>query len=446
MIRNTKLLFFLFGLGGQLQVVASLSFTEIFVYLAGPLLFTRELPYMKRNGIMPFWWLSMAVVANCVVAIIANHTPFQGALRGMAVVCLLPCAIVVGHWMLRKDMNGFKWLLVGGAISTVLCTFVFHKSVEVAMLARGASSSEEVSEAIMGGPVFWIGRLGAWATLFPKGWYLQCPTLLAAGLPLGMAFFSLLTSASGRSAALGALGSAVLVVLGGKRSQTIKKRICKNFWLLCLAGIATIFIFKTVYQIAASSGALGEQARTKYENQTQGDTSIKKLLLGGRMESFCGLIACIDKPIVGFGPWAQDRFGYTAEFLEKYGTYDDYMNYLRSEQYGLMMGYDAHLIPCHAYITQFWLWYGIFGLIFWLYVVFVLVRYLRQDCYAVPQWYMWLAASIPGFMWGIFFSPFSERVGVMVFVVAVLMVRAVRKGTQPLPTEMVVELQKIERR
>lgn len=446
MIKNFKYIWFLFGLGSQLQVVASLSFTEIFVYLAGPILFVRELSHMKRNGIMPFWWFSMAVLANAVLAIVVNHTEFHYALRGMAVVCLLPCAIVVGHWMLRKDMNGFKWMLIGIAISTVLCTFVFHRSVEVAMLARGSRSSEEVSEAIMGGPIFWINRLGAWATLFPKGWYMQCPTFMAAGLPLAMAAFSLLTSASGRSAALGALGSAVLVILGGKRPGTIRKRICKNFWLLCVAGIVMIFVFKAVYQTSASTGMLGEKARVKYEQQTQGDSSIKKLLLGGRMESFCGLIACIDKPIIGFGPWARDEVGYTREFLSKYGTYEDYDSYLKHEQYGFMMGFDAHLIPCHAYITEFWLWYGIAGLLFWLYIVFVLIRYLRQDCYVVPQWYMWLAAAIPGYMWGVFFSPFSDRVGSMVFVVAVLMARAVRQGCQPLPAEMLAEIQKVERK
>lgn len=444
MTHKSKFMFILFGLGSQLQVMASLSFTEIFVYLAGPILFARELPYMKRNGIMTFWWLSMAVVANCMISILINHTPFQSALRGMAVACLLPCAIVVSHWLLRKDMNGFKWMLVGIAISTVLCTFVFQRSVELAM-AR-VDAEEGASEAIMAGPIFWIQRLGVWATLYPRGWYLHCPTLLAAGLPLGMSVFSLVSSASGRSAALSLLGTAVLVVLGGKRPQTIKNRICKNFWILCLVGVATIFVFKTVYQIAASSGALGEESRIKYERQTQGDTSIKKLLLGGRMSSFCGLIACVDKPIVGFGPWARDEFGYTAEFLEKYGTYDDYMNYLRSQQYGLKMGFDAHLIPCHAYITEFWCWFGISGLVFWVYVIFVLVRYLRQDCYAVPQWYMWLAASIPGFMWGVFFSPFSARVSSMVFVVAVLIARAVRQGKQSLPPEMIIEIQSVERR
>jgi ribonucleotide monophosphatase NagD (HAD superfamily) len=55
------------------------------------------------------------------------------------------------------------------------------------------------------------------------------------------------------------------------------------------------------------------------------------------MDSFCGLIACVDRPIVGFGPWAKDNYGYTGEFLEKYGTYEDSLNYYKAME---MMGTD----------------------------------------------------------------------------------------------------------
>ena len=64
----------------------------------------------------------------------------------------------------------------------------------------------------------------------------------------------------------------------------------------------------------------------------------------------------------------------------------------------LARGKTVRMIPAHAYITEFWLWYGVFGLLFWLYVIFVLARYLWQDCWAVPQWFMWIAASIPGYL------------------------------------------------
>ena len=151
------------------------------------------------------------------------------------------------------------------------------------------------------------------------------------------------------------------------------------------------------------------------------------------MDSFCGLIACIDKPIVGFGPWAMDTNGYTREFLAKYGTNEDYSQYVKNVERNMAMGIPIGMIPVHAHVTEFWCWYGIFGLLFWVYIIFVLLRYLKQDCWVVPQWFMWLAATIPGYFWGIFFSPWANRIGGILFVVACLMARAVRMGRQELP-------------
>lgn len=443
MAKKHTLAWFLFGLGSQLQIIASLSFTELFVFIAAPFIFLREKDYMRRNGIMPFFWMSLLVVVGCVVACIANHSAPLFVLRGMAVVCLLPCAIIVGHWMFRRDMGGFKWFLIGTAISSVLCTFVFQKSVEITGLAGGVGG-EGAADAIMSGPIYWIGRLGVMLNAIPKGWYLQCPTFVAMGVPLFMAGFSMLTSASGRSAALGAIGTVAILLIGGKKREAIRSKLCNKFGLWCCVAIIGILCIHTLYRVAATQGWLGEDALKKYEQQTQGDTSIKKLLLGGRMESFCGLIACVDKPIVGFGPWAKDDGGYIGEFLSKYGTFEDYQGYIRATERQLSQGNVTHMIPVHAYITEFWCWFGIFGLLFWVYVIFVLLRYLKQDCWAVPQWFMWIAASIPGYFWSIFFSPWSDRIGGIVFVVACLMARAVRMGVQPLPDYMEEEIFKVE--
>lgn len=431
---------FLLGLGSQLQIIASLSMTEAFALAAAPVLFFSELPYMRRNGIMPLFWLSFLVVFGCVVACWANHTEIQYVLRGMATVSLLPCSIAVGHWALRKDMNGFKCFIVGVALSEVLCTFVFQRAVEATQAVGGIAGSVGAAD-IMRGPLFWVSRLGAFLLVPAKGWYLNCPLLYSVGAPLFMAGFSMLTTVSGRSAALGALGSAVLVLIGGKTQRTMK-RIGKYFFLLGLLAVGGIFAAKTGYQIAATQGWLGEKARDKYEAQTKGNKSLGALLLGGRMESFCGLIACVDKPIIGFGPWAMDEKGYVREFLMKFANEEDFEQFLQNEQWMAKSsgGWGMHLIPGHAIIVQFWLWYGIFGLLFWLYIIFILLRYLKQDCWAVPQWYFWLTAAIPGTFWNIFFSPFGDRFGSTLFFVAILLVRAVRKGRQMMPLEMCREI------
>jgi hypothetical protein len=340
-------------------------------------------------------------------------------------------------------MGGFKWMLVGVAISNVLCTFIFQKSVEVFTLAGGVSGEGAIA-AIISGPIFWITRLNALLRSIPEGWYLQCPTIFSVGAPLFMAGFSMLTTTSGRSAALGAISAAALILIGGKKRESIKRRLCNKFGFLCCCAIMGVFCLHSLYHASAINGWLGEEALKKYEAQSKGEKSIAKLLLGGRMDSFCGLIACIDKPIVGFGPWAMDENGYEAEFLLKYGTYEDVETFKRNEEWKMARGGVAGLIPCHAYITEFWLWYGIFGLLFWLYVVFVLIRYLKHDCWVVPQWFMWIAASVPGYFWGIFFSPWANRVGGIFFVVACLMARAVRQGRQKMPDYMIEEIIKLE--
>lgn len=435
---NKKFLWFLFGLGSQLQIVASLSITELFVYVAAVILAAREFHYMKRNGVMPFFNMSIALLVGGFISGIVNHAAFARMLRGMAVLCLLPCAIIVSHWMLRKDMANFKWSFIGGVFSGIISTFIFQNHF---LVESGGGEGRVDADIIMNGPLWLVGRIGDLVMLYPKGWYMQCPLLISAFVPVFLAGFALLTSVSGRGTSVRSICSAALVFIGGKTRATIKRRICNHFWLICIIGIALISLFKNVYQYTASSGMLGEKARHKYEVQTKGDKSIGALLLGGRMQSFCGLMACVDKPIIGFGPWALDENGYAGEFLRRFGNVEDYDSYYKAIQSGSL-----GLIPCHAYITEFWCWYGIIGLVFWLYVIFLLVRYIKQDCFAVPQFYMWLAASVPAYFWDIFFNPFSARVSSMMFIVACLMVRAVRLGRHKLPFEMEREILMSERR
>lgn len=440
--KRPSLLWFLLGLGSSLQIVASLSFSELFALIAGPYLFMKYSRQMRRDGIMPFFVISLCVFAGCAIACFANHTPFHFALRGYAVTCIMPCSIVVSYWLIRRNANGFKWHLLGLALSSVIGTFVFQRSVETSMWAGGVSGFE-AAEAIMRGPLFWVERLGGFVTLLTKGWYLHTPILWDVPASLFVALFSIMTTVSGRSASLSAFAFVAILLIGGKRLVTIKRRFCAKFALICLLGVLGVLLAKTSYQVAAERGWLGEDAYKKYVMQTGGNKSLMALLLGGRMEAFCGLIACVDKPIIGFGPWAMDNWGYRDDFLMKYGKQEDIERLFANNSKGL---YYYNLIPCHAYITEFWLWYGIFGLLFWLYVIFVFVRYLKQDCWAVPQWFAWLACSVPGYLWNVFFSPFGNRFGSMLFVVACLMARAVRKGAFQLPLEMQQEIEENERK
>lgn len=433
MHKKLTFIWFLLGLGSRLQVVASLSITEIIILTFAPYLFVKDYRQMKRDGIMPFFVLSVLVIVGCIIASIDNHTPMQYVLRGLAVTSIISCSIVFSHWILRRDPDGFKWFVLAVPFSAIISTFYFKASVEMSMWG-------ESSEEIMQGPIFWISRLSPLVLAPTKGWYLQTPWFVSILAPLFLAGFSAVSSISGRSAALAALGFAAMVLIGGKTRRAIS-RISRHFWAFCICGVIFLFFAYGTYKLSASQGWLGEEARKKYELQTQGgEGGIGRLLLGGRGESFIGLLACRDKPIIGWGPWTNDEGGYIEEFMRRFGTQEDYDAFMGVMAWNLRFGHVTRWLPCHSYISEFWAWYGIFGLLFWFYVIFVLLRYLKQDVAAVPQWYAWLACSIPGMLWGIFFSPLSDRFGVPLFVVACLMARAVRQCRFQLPAEMIQQI------
>ena len=439
MRNNYKAIWFLVGLCSKLQVVASLSITEIIVLLAAPLILVKDYDSIRRDGVGVFFFLSALMIFGCVVACIANGTPVSGAIRGLATTTIISCSIVVAHRLIRRDPNGFKWLLLGVAISMVLCTFVFQTAGEV-----GAYQQRTTSD-IIARPTYLLSRVSPFVMLPVKGWYIHCPILYSCVAPIIVAVIAMTSTTSGRSAALTTLAAVGIVLIGGRKQRSMT-RIARYFTSLIFASLVFIAAAYFIYSYSAANGLLGEQARTKYERQTRGEKGVMRLLVGGRGASFIGLLACRDKPITGWGPWALDTEGYTEEFISKYGTQEDVDELSRLQSANKIDYGSARIIPCHAYITEFWLWFGISGLIFCAYLVFVVLRFLKQDVFAVPQWYGWLACGIPALLWDIFFSPLNDRFGMSLFIVACLMARSARLGIFRLPDTMIEEIMKAERK
>jgi hypothetical protein len=432
---------FILGLGSQLQVLFSLSISEILILCCAPFVLKSELPHMRRHGVLMFFYMALFLFLGCIVSLIVNHAASYQVLRGLAITGILVCSVIIAYHMLRIDPNGVKWYFIGAMLSTFICIFIFKRSVEVAMVGGTDVDS------IVSGPLFWIERLTALFYTPAMAFYLRMPLAYSAGIPIFFTVFSMLISESGRSAALGALGTAAVVLIGRKKRESIQA-MGRHFVLVSCIAVLGIFAAKSAYQWAAYNNYLGEKARAKYERQSAGGTSIVRLLIGGRAGSFVGLLAIADSPIWGKGYWAPDTENYYETFLSKYGNPVDYEQYINRKMAFAEKGIDiraSKMISCHSHITSFWLWFGLPGLLFWMYVLYVVFRYLRYDAYAVPQWFFWLAAGVPGFMWSLFFSPFNSRVGLPLWVVGMLMARAVRQGKYRLPESMVTEIEKSER-
>ena len=242
--------------------------------------------------------------------------------------------------------------------------------------------------------------------------------------------FSILTTVSGRSAAAMVVASSILIMIGRKSRQSMDK-IRQHIIMFFLIGCAVVYGIKSTYQYLAVNDWLGHDAREKYERQTRGGGSMLQLLMGGRGEFFIGFLACLESPVVGYGPWAIDKGRYhTEKFLLNYGTDEDFESYQKMQRYYAAYGIDARdiLLPTHSCLVGFWAWYGIFGLIFWIYVLYLIFQLFRKYISTIPSWYGYFACAIPPALWNIFFSPFAGRILWATLICAILIARAVSNG------------------
>lgn len=328
-------------------------------------------------------------------------------------------------------------MLLGLCISRIINVFVFRQGFEVSMLSGGYEDAA-TTEMIMNGPLFWMQRLGGFLVLPVQGWFYNTPTIYAVVATMAMAIFTVATSDSGRSALACTIGGVILLMLGRRRITAMKK-ISRYIWLLALAGMVVAVAMKTGYKYMAQNRMLNEKAQRKYEGQVKDSNSMLSMLVGGRSECFAGLLACFDNPIWGFGPWSVDSKNYYGEFVAKYGAYEDYADYMKNRQRYIEMRIYPPM-PTHSHIVGFWVRYGILGLPYWFYVLYLMYRFLKHNIAAIPQWFGLLSIMVVNNLWHIFFSPFGMRVEDCMFVVCLLFSDAVGRGRIALPQDMIQEI------
>ena len=151
-------------------------------------------------------------------------------------------------------------------------------------------------------------------------------------------------------------------------------------------------------QLVTRAGWISAEAQEKNLAQSQ---SLVGMLLGGRPEIFVSSQAVMDSPILGHGSWAQD-LKYTEMLYDVDVKYDIPTDTLQSSEDSS----DA-TIPAHSHIMSSWVQAGILGAVFWVYVLWVVLKGLMRTALAQPAlapYYSWLLA---GFVWDVFFSPFN---------------------------------------
>ena len=172
-------------------------------------------------------------------------------------------------------------------------------------------------------------------------------------------------------------------------------RILVQAVFVMLAGLAAL----NLVHFVTRAGFIDEEAKRKNESESQGGN----LLLGGRPEFAAGLHAAFDAPIIGHGSWADEiKYMEILADLEVENTSSD-PNFAR-----MLANSGDSVIPTHSHIVGAWVFAGILGLVFWLYIILVVLRGIIRLTVSPPvmaPMYMWLLITM---FWDICFSPFAS--------------------------------------
>ena len=398
--KTSNIVLFLMGLFSmtQIRIIGAIGISEIPIYLAAPFIFVADYKRLHQDGFLPIIWLALFTCMGDCISSWLNQTYIDQAIKGFATPYSIFSVIVVLHRILRNNMSGYKSLLMGTAFSLILNIFVFQQSAELSAFSEGATGLEAGRRIAGTSTIFWTSRIRPFIDALIGGWYTQVPVSVSAFIMFAFFVFSAITTASGRSMALATIGGVAILLLGGKKRRRMQF-FKKSFGIFVFGCIIAAFVLGGSYKFAAQNGWLGEKAREKYESQMKDRESVLGILQGGRGEVFIGLTACIDKPLWGHGPWPLDKNDYVKRYLEKYGTAAEWDAYFSHERYLSLIGMTRyHLIPGHSHLISFWLSYGIIGFFLWVYVLYLIVVYFRRYVDAVPQWFGYMAITLPLFV------------------------------------------------
>lgn len=397
----------------QINLIGYIGISELVMFFVAPFVFIHNYQRIQRQGFLPVLMLGFAWMAGATLSDYVNRSHVELLLRGIATPYTVIATVICLHALLYKNVFNIKWFLFGLACSSIICIFVFQPGTAA---YRGEA---DAMDAVLNYKLFWVTRAMLWLSLVIQIAYLRVPLGVSLGITGFLAYFSLVEG--GRSAFLCVAVSFVIMLAGGRRVQSMK-RIKRYFGLALIVGVLSLAAIRGIYHVAVTNGLMGEEELTKYEIQTKSGSGILHLLMAGRADFFVGLIAIRDKPLLGHGSWAIDVAGYQQRFLDKYGNAEDY------ERYVARYRSNDRTIPGHSHIVGFWLWHGIAGGLFWLYVLRVIYITIKNHLAVVPELYGYLALAIPLAVWNILFSPFGMRTSMCCLIVTCLIVHAIAKG------------------
>lgn len=215
-------------------------------------------------------------------------------------------------------------------------------------------------------------------------------------------FFIISIQFDARSLAIFPLISIFAYVVVKRGDYSRFSRVFSGNWgvsRLLLFIVPLFLVLNSLMSFALSSTSILDsfsyETAEKYRGQASGTYGA---LLGGRSEILVSSRAFLDSPLLGHGSWAKDK---TGKYINEYFSRLSQLGYAIIDD---SASFELGLIPVHSYLMGSFVWAGIFGGLFWLFLLNQTIKTFARFISKLPYYYF-LGMFL--LFWNIFFSPFG---------------------------------------
>ena len=380
----SELALFTLGAAGSygISLVGMLPGNEILLFPLLPVLILMHGRRAFRREYLWFYVLALAWLFGTIVGDLYRGSSSAQSIKGIARVVFF----ILDFTMLAILINKSERRMIIFLLSIFVQMALIMRSLRADFLTQwkfGGSSIVTITALLIS--CYFYSRRRYWAYFFIVSG--------VAVLNLVFAFRSQI--------ATDFVSAALILPIFSQAKQLGRQRrpnheFLKIALLLVLAGGAALLADRAI-KFVASIGLLDENVALKFQRQASGKFGV---LVGGRPETLVAIQAIRDSPIIGHGSFAVDR-----KYLQLEQTLQYEYGYTDEDT---AQESDNDSIPTHSHLTTAWVESGIFGGIFWIFVLGLTFRGIIKISLTRPALAPLYSYLLLNFVWNVCYSPFGS--------------------------------------
>ena len=372
----------LIGLGCSVRInlVGALPYSEILTAIAFPFILRKHAKLLTRPGTRTILILMGIWLFSEMVSDVANASPMDNRLKGMARVIFFAIDFIVISALVGKSTKRIILLILALATSELIRLPTYGLSSYGTAWKYGGSAAISIFVMV-------------------AGCYF-CARRRYSIFILSMAVLAFLNLHYGyRSQIAVDLVTLVFALPFSPRppaAEAPAALISSKLPVLLICSLGAVWVSQKIINQAVKRGYFEESVQEKFEAQSSGQMGV---LLGARPEIPVAIQAIRDAPVLGHGSYAVD-----AKYLILLQDYQYRFGYSESDE---PLQLEVPGIPTHSHLTAAWVEGGVLASLLWFYLLWLIVRAMTIIPERRPLLAPLYAFLFTIFFWDILFSPFG---------------------------------------